>query len=96
MTEETVNTNTAPAQAGAYLVHQARRRARYALVFFVLIAAFCLITVLNINIGNIPIPLKRIVEILFTKTGNPTVLLRIEVSPRYPLICAHPVSPGRT
>ena len=55
MTEKTVNTNTAPAQAGAYLVHQARRRARYALVFFVLIAAFCLITVLNINIGNIPI-----------------------------------------
>ena len=38
MTEKTVNTNTAPAQAGAYLVHQARRRARYALVFFVLIA----------------------------------------------------------
>ena len=72
MTEKTVNTNTAPAQAGAYLVHQARRRARYALVFFVLIAAFCLITVLNINIGNIPIPLERIVEILFTKTGNPT------------------------
>ena len=35
--------NTAPAQAGAYLVHQARRRARYALVFVVLIAAFCLI-----------------------------------------------------
>ena len=72
MTEKTVNTNTAPAQAGAYLVHQARRRARYALVFFVLIAAFSLITVLNINIGNIPIPLERIVEILFTKTGNPT------------------------
>ena len=72
MAEKTVNTNTAPAQAGAYLVHQARRRARYALVFFVLIAAFCLITVLNINIGNIPIPLERIVEILFTKTGNPT------------------------
>ena len=72
MTEKTVNTNTAPAQAGAYLVHQARRRARYALVFIVLIAAFCLITVLNINIGNIPIPLRRIVEILFTKTGNPT------------------------
>ena len=62
MTEKTVNTNTAPAQAGAYLVHQARRRARYALVFFVLIAAFCLITVLNINIGNIPIPLERIVS----------------------------------
>lgn len=64
--------NTAPAQAGAYLVHQARRRARYALVFVVLIAAFCLITVLNINIGNISIPLERIVEILFTKTGSPT------------------------
>lgn len=48
----------------------ARRRARYVLVFALLLAAFCVITVLNINIGNVPIPLNRILRILFTKTGS--------------------------
>lgn len=62
----------APASAGAYRVSQARRRARYVLVFLVLILAFYCITVLNINIGNVPIPLSRIVEILLTKAGNST------------------------
>lgn len=62
----------APASAGAYRVSQIRRRARYVLVFLVLILAFCCITVLNINIGNVPIPLSRIVEILLTKAGNST------------------------
>lgn len=62
----------APASAGAYRVSQTRRRARYVLVFLVLILAFYCITVLNINIGNVPIPLYRIVEILLTKAGNST------------------------
>lgn len=62
----------APASAGAYRVSQTRRRARYVLVFLVLILAFYCITVLNINIGNVPIPLSRIVEILLTKAGNST------------------------
>lgn len=62
----------APASAGAYRVSQTRRRARYVLVFLVLILAFCCITVLNINIGDVPIPLSRIVEILLTKAGNST------------------------
>lgn len=62
----------APASAGAYRVSQTRRRARYVLVFLVLILAFCYITVLNINIGNVHIPLSRIVEILLTKAGNST------------------------
>lgn len=62
----------APASAGAYRVSQIRRRARYVLVFLVLILAFYYITVLNINIGNVPIPLSRIVEILLTKAGNST------------------------
>lgn len=64
--------NDAPAQAGAYWIYQAKRRTRYVLVFLTLIVAFCLITVMNINIGNVPIPLKRIAEILFTKAGNTT------------------------
>lgn len=42
-------------------------------MFFVLIAAFCLITVLNINIGNIPIPLERIVEILSPRPATTEV-----------------------
>ena len=62
----------APASAGAYRVSQTRRRARYVLVFLVLILAFYCITVLNINIGSVPIPLSRIVEILLTKAGNST------------------------
>ncbi len=66
------NMNDAPAQAGAYWIYQAKRRTRYVLVFLTLIVAFCLITVMNINIGNVPIPLKRIAEILFTKAGNTT------------------------
>lgn len=48
----------------------ARRRARYVLVFTLLLAAFCVITVLNINIGNVPIPLSRIVKVLFTRQGS--------------------------
>ncbi len=42
-----------------------RRRLRYELVFIVLIAAFCVITVLNINIGSVPIPVKEILRIIF-------------------------------
>lgn len=41
-------------------------------VFVSLLAAFLLITVLNIRIGNVAIPVDEILKILFTKTGNPT------------------------
>lgn len=48
-----------------------KRRTRFAAVFVFLIAAFCLITVLNINTGNVNIPVLRILKIIFTATGEP-------------------------
>lgn len=49
-----------------------KRRTRYAAVFIFLIAAFCLITILNINTGNVQIPVSRILKIIFTGTGEST------------------------
>lgn len=47
-----------------------RRRTRYVVVFGVLIAAFCAITVLNINTGNVYISVPKILAILFNHGGN--------------------------
>lgn len=47
-----------------------RRHSRYVFVFTVLIAAFAAITVLNINTGNVNIPIPRILRILLTKAGD--------------------------
>lgn len=49
-----------------------RQTLRVVTVFVSLLAAFLLITVLNIRIGNVAIPVDEILKILFTKTGNPT------------------------
>lgn len=48
-----------------------RRRGRYACVFIVLLAAFCVIVVLNINIGSVRIPIVKIARIIFTGEGDP-------------------------
>lgn len=45
---------------------------RATIVFASLLAAFVLIIVLNIRIGNVSIPVSEILKILFTKTGNAT------------------------
>ena len=45
-----------------------RRRSRYFLVFLVLTAAFLVITVLNINTGNVDISVSEILRILFKGT----------------------------
>ena len=47
-----------------------RRRTRYAGVFLILLAAFCVIVVLNINIGSVPIPVTKIARIIFTGEGD--------------------------
>lgn len=47
-----------------------RRRTRYTGVFLILHAAFCVIVVLNINIGSVPIPISKIAGILFTGEGD--------------------------
>ena len=47
-----------------------RRRTRYITVFIVLAIAFFVIIVVNINSGNVHIPISRILEILLTKDGD--------------------------
>ena len=46
------------------------RRSRYILVFTILIAAFLVVTVLNINTGNIRITVPDILKIIFTGQGD--------------------------
>lgn len=49
-----------------------RRRARFQMVFILLIAAFCVITVLNINSGSVSISVREIARILVTREGEAT------------------------
>ncbi len=49
-----------------------RRRTRYTAVFLILAAVFCVVTVLNINTGNVDIPVPKILRILFLKEGAAT------------------------
>lgn len=49
-----------------------RRKTRYGAVFLGLFLALCAITVLNINIGSVPISVGEIAKILFTRSGDPT------------------------
>ena len=46
-------------------MEEMRRRIRYLLVFAGLLAAFCVIIVLNINTGNVHISVSEILNILF-------------------------------
>ena len=50
----------------------ARRRARYTLVFVLLIVVFFVIVVLNINTGNVHISIPKILRIFFLRDGTPT------------------------
>ena len=52
--------------------HTNLRRAKYTAVFLALLGALAIITVLNINIGSVPISIGEIARILFQKTGNHT------------------------
>ena len=51
-----------------------RRRIRYEAVFIGLVIAALAIVVLNINIGSVPISVKDIARILFTRQGDPTAV----------------------
>ena len=55
---------------GGYHAENFRRRTRYTIVFAILIAAFFLICILNINTGNVNIPVSRILKIIFQKAGD--------------------------
>ena len=49
-----------------------RRRTRYTAVFLILAVVFCVVTVLNINTGNVHILVPKILRILFLKEGAAT------------------------
>ena len=54
--------------------HTYRAKALYCVVFMALLAALFVITVLNINIGSVPISVGEITGILFNKQGDPTLV----------------------
>jgi len=47
-----------------------RRRSRYTAVFMLLIAAFCIVTVLNINIGTVQMSVSSIAKAIFLHDGT--------------------------
>ena len=53
-----------------YHRENALRRSRWIMVFAVLAVIFLVIIILNINTGNVDISVGRILNILFTKSGN--------------------------
>ena len=55
-------------------LHTYRSTALYCVVFMALLAALFVITVLNINIGSVPISVGEIIGILFNKQGDPTLV----------------------
>ncbi len=59
--------------SGTSAFHQENlgRRARCITVFVILAIAFLIIIILNINTGNVHISVPRILDILFTRSGNP-------------------------
>ncbi len=56
--------------AESYRSEIIRRRSRWFLVFLLLFLGFCVITVININSGNVHITLNRIFRIIFTGQGD--------------------------
>lgn len=67
-----MNPKTETAGNANYRIQNRIRRSRYVLVFCLLAAAFAAITVLNINTGDVHIPVSRILSILFSRSGNDT------------------------
>lgn len=63
-----------------------KKKVRYAFVFAVMAMLFCVIVVLNINIGSVHISVKEIIDILFLKAGEGEVNYNIIWSIRLPRI----------
>lgn len=55
-------------------LHTFHTKAQYCVVFAALLAALFVITVLNINIGSVPISVGEIIGILLHKQGDPTLV----------------------
>ncbi|MCR4668789.1 MAG: iron ABC transporter permease [Clostridia bacterium] len=65
------NTQQNSGADGSYRHEIFRRRSRYITVFIILAIAFFVIIVINVNSGNVHIPVSRIFDILFTRSGDP-------------------------
>ena len=63
------STDSTSAQS-SFHTENLRRRMRWIAVFAGLLVAFFIIIVLNVNTGNVHISVSRILEILFTRSGN--------------------------
>ena len=68
MNQQNQEPNTGAIESFAH--ENLRRRTRYTTVFIILAIAFFVIIVININSGNVNIPISRIIDILFTKSGD--------------------------
>lgn len=55
---------------GSFHMENFKRRSRYTMVFALMIAAFVVITVLNINTGNVHISVPKILRILLMRDGE--------------------------
>ena len=67
-----MNRDDGAARRSTFFDQNFRRRSRYQLVFLLLAAALVLITVLNINIGSVPIPMGEILRILLRRATDST------------------------
>ncbi|MBO4359783.1 MAG: iron ABC transporter permease [Eubacteriaceae bacterium] len=63
--------DTPAKELSAFQKENIKRRARYVMVFVLLIAALFAICILNINTGNVDMSVSRIIEILFERSGDP-------------------------
>ena len=58
------------AEEGSFRLENIKRRSRYTLVFSLLAAALFAMLVININSGNVHIPIDNIIKIIFTHIGS--------------------------
>ena len=73
--EVKVNQQEPPATAlGGYHAENFRRRTRCAIVFAIMIAAFAVVIVININSGNVHISVSEIAKAIFLREGQDKVL----------------------
>lgn len=58
--------------SGSFQKENFKRRSRYTAVFLGLVVVFCVITVWNINTGNVHISVPKIINIIFKQAGEAT------------------------
>ena len=72
--ETKINTQDQPAVIGGYHAENFRRRTRCVIVFGVMIAAFAVTIVININSGNVHIGVGEIAKAIFMREGPDKIL----------------------